>query len=319
MSKLLIVAEQRDNQLKKVTLSAITFAKKEGFSFDIIILGSSVESVAKELSEYGAKRVLYSSSPLFENFIAKTYAEAIHEVVVKNDYEYIVSTSTTTGKDFLPRVAVKLNAGMASDIIGAEKDGDSLLFKRPIWAGAAVALTEITTPYKVISVRVSAYPPAEKTTISPIESITLTKISTPNVKFISLQENKSTRPELTEAMAIVSGGKGLKSKENFNALLEPLADALAGAIGASRLAVDSGYATNDLQVGQTGKSVAPNLYIAVAISGAIQHLAGMKDSKVIVAINKDDEAPIFEVADYGFVGDAFTAIPKLTELIKSGK
>ncbi|MBN2694891.1 electron transfer flavoprotein subunit alpha/FixB family protein [bacterium] len=319
MSKILIIAEQRDNQLKKTTLSSISFAKKENLSFDILVLGSDVEGVAKELSEYGAERVLFSSSPLFQNFIAKTYAEAVYEVVTKNNYEYIVSTSTTTGKDFLPRVAAKLNAGMASDIIGTEKDGDSLLFKRPIWAGAAIALTEITTALKVVSVRVSAYSAAEKGDVSPIEGVTLSTISTPNVKFISLEENKSTRPELTEAMAIVSGGKGLKSKENFNSLLEPLADALSGAIGASRLAVDSGYAANDLQVGQTGKSVAPNLYIAVAISGAIQHLAGMKDSKVIVAINKDDEAPIFEVADYGLVEDAFSAVPKLTELINSGK
>jgi len=232
----------------------------------------------------------------------------------------VVTAATTTGKDFMPRVAAKLEAGMASDIVGTvEEDGD-LLFKRPIWAGSAIALTEVTTDKKVVTVRVSAFDSAlEVSETSEVSELSLEEDIESSVEFVSLVENESTRPELTDADVVVSGGRGLKTKEDFDNIMEGLADSLNAAIGASRAAVDAEYCSNDLQVGQTGKIVAPKLYMAVAISGAIQHLAGMKDSKTIVAINKDDEAPIFEVSDYGLVADAFVVVPQLVKMIKDNQ
>ncbi len=317
--KALVIAEHRNNNLKNSTLAAVTFAKSVADSFDILLLSNDVSILSDKLAKFGAETVHTIEDDEFENYLAQNYAAAVEEVVNSLDIDMVIAPATTTGKDFMPRVAAKLEAGMASDIIGtAEEDGE-LLFKRPIWAGSAIALTEITTDKKVVTVRVSAFDVAtESGDTSEIKEFSLEEDLDSDVEFVELVESESNRPELTDADVVVSGGRGLKSKEGFDEIMEGLADSLNAAIGASRAAVDAEYCSNDLQVGQTGKIVAPKLYMAVAISGAIQHLAGMKDSKTIVAINKDDEAPIFEVADYGLVADAFTVVPQLIDLIKKG-
>ena len=317
--KVLVIAEHRNNSLKNSTLSAIAFAKSVTDDFDILLLSNDVSVLSGKLAKFGAKTVHTVENDEFENYLAQNYTVAVAEAVESIEAEMVVTSATTTGKDFMPRVAAALEAGMASDIIGAvEEDGD-LLFKRPVWAGSAIALTEVTTEKKVVTVRVSAFDSAtEVDTTSVISELSLEEDLESGAEFVELNETVSSRPELTDANVVVSGGRGLKSKDGFDSIMESLADSLNAAIGASRASVDADYCSNDLQVGQTGKIVAPSLYIAVAISGAIQHLAGMKDSKTIVAINKDDEAPIFEVADYGLVADAFTVVPQLVEMIKKG-
>lgn len=317
--KALVIAEHRNNNLKNSTLSAITFAKSVADSFDILLLSNDVSVLSGKLAKFGAEVVHTIENDEFENYLAQNYANSVAEVVEDLDIDIVIAPATTTGKGFMPRVAAKLEAGMASDIIGTVEEDGELLFKRPIWAGSAIALTEITTDKKVVTVRVSAFDVAtEIDADSEIKEFSLEEDLESDVEFIELVEAESNRPELTDADVVVSGGRGLKSKDGFDEVMEGLADSLNAAIGASRAAVDAEYCNNDLQVGQTGKIVAPKLYIAVAISGAIQHLAGMKDSKTIVAINKDDEAPIFEVSDYGLVADAFTVVPELVDMIKKG-
>jgi len=317
--KALIIAEHRNNNLKNSTLAAITFAKSVADSFDILLLSNDVSVLSDKLAKFGAATVHTVEDDMFENYLAQSYAVATAEAAEELDIDIVIAPATTMGKDFMPRVAAKLEAGMASDIIGSLEEDGELLFKRPIWAGSAIALTSITTDKKIITVRVSAFDVAiEDGNTSEVKEFSPEEELESGAEFIELIENESSRPDLTDADVVVSGGRGLKSKEGFDDIMEGLADSLNAAIGASRAAVDAEYCSNDLQVGQTGKIVAPKLYIAVAISGAIQHLAGMKDSKTIVAINKDDEAPIFEVADYGLVADAFTVVPQLIDMIKKG-
>jgi len=318
--KILVIAEHRNNNFKNSTLSAISFAKSLTEDFDILLLSNDVSVLSGKLAKFGAKTVHTVESDEFENYLAGPYKTAIAEAVEALDIDMVVAAATTTGKGFMPGVAAKIEAGMASDIVGTvEEDGD-LLFKRPVWAGSAIALTELTTEKKVVTVRVSAFDSAlELDSVSTISELSLEEDLEADAEFIDLTESVSSRPELTDADIVVSGGRGLKSKEGFDDIMEGLADSLNAAIGASRAAVDSEYCNNDLQVGQTGKIVAPKLYMAIAISGAIQHLAGMKDSKTIVAINKDDEAPIFEVSDYGLVADAFVVVPELVKMIKDNQ
>jgi len=317
--KVLVIAEHRNNNFKNSTLAAITFAKSVADSFDILLLSNDVSVLSDKLAKYGAETVHTVEDDEFENYLAQNYSLAVSEAVEALDADMVVTAATTTGKDFMPRVAASLEAGMASDIVGTVEEDGELLFKRPVWAGNAIALTEVTTEKKVVTVRVSAFDSAEEDgNTSAISELSLEEDLESGAEFVELQESVSSRPELTDADVVVSGGRGLKSKEGFDSIMEGLADSLNAAIGASRASVDAEYCANDLQVGQTGKIVAPKLYMAIAISGAIQHLAGMKDSKTIVAINKDDEAPIFEVADYGLVEDVFVAVPKLVDLIKKG-
>jgi electron transfer flavoprotein alpha subunit len=229
----------------------------------------------------------------------------------------VVAAATAVGKDLLPRVAARIGAGMASEITAIV---DASTFKRPMYAGNAIATVKIESTPRVVSVRTTAFDAAAKGTAGAVEKLGITPDSNnTKMQFVEFAETKSDRPVLTEARIVCSGGRGLKNGENFTIYLEPLCDALGAAMGASRAAVDAGFVPNDLQVGQTGKVVAPQLYIAVGISGAIQHLAGMKDSKVIVAINKDEEAPIFQISDYGLVADLFKAVPELTEEVKKLK
>ncbi len=320
MANVLVVAEHVDGQLRKVTLSAITFAQEAaqltGGDVEVLVLGSGVDGVAEELSKYGVSRVLYADDAAFQNYLAEYYAPAIVACAQQTNATIVCSPASTTGKDLLPRVAAGLEAGMVSDAIDVFDDG-GMKFRRPLWAGNVITTVEVTTPNKVVSVRTTDYDSAEPTgDTAPVESWDAGLESRDDVEFVSFDQVKSERPELTDAEVVVAGGRGLKSGENFE-MITALADVLGGGVGATRAAVDSGFVPNDWQIGQTGKVVAPQLYFAIAISGAIQHLAGMKGSQNIVAINKDPDAPIFQVSDYGLVADAFEVVPELTEKLKS--
>jgi len=318
MSNVLVVAEHTHGKFPKTTLVGVTAAKtlaeKSGGKAIGVVLGKDIDALANELASYGID-VVAVDGPQFEHYVADTYTAAIADVAKQKNAEDVVATATAIGKDLMPRIAARLGAGMVSDISGIV---DGTTFVRPMWAGNLFATVKAEAAPRVISVRGTAFEPAAKGTAGSVEKAS-PSAGDGKTKFVEFAETKSDRPVLTEASIVCSGGRGLKNGENFTAYLEPLCDALGAAMGASRAAVDAGFVPNDLQVGQTGKVVAPRLYIAVGISGAIQHLAGMKDSKVIVAINKDEEAPIFQVADYGLVADLFKALPELTEEVKKLK
>ncbi len=322
MASVLVVAEVADGKVKKTTHSAITFAQKAaqalGGSFSILVIGAGSKGAAAELVGFGAKALLVADDASLAEYVAEKFAPTVAEAAKGHDV--VVATASSFGKDLMPRVAAKLGAGYAGDITELVAEGGALAYRRPMFAGNAFGLAKVQTPVHAVSVRQSAFQPAEPSGgTSPIETV---KVAAPSgasarVEFVGVETVKSERPELTEARVVVSGGRALK--ERFNEVLAPLADALGAAVGASRAACDAGYAPSDLQVGQTGKIVAPQLYFAIGISGAIQHLAGMKSSKVIVAINKDAEAPIFQVADYGLVADLFQAVPELVKQVQAAK
>ena len=307
---ILVIAEHDNNELKGSTLNTVTAASEIGGDITILVAGSNSSTVAEQASSIaGIKSVIHVDDPLYENFLAEDLGNLV--VAVADGFNYILAPATTFGKNFLPRVAAKLDVQQISDIISVE-DGNT--FKRPIYAGSCIATVKSSDSVKVITVRTTAFDASlmsdETATVdsgTPVDSLN-------NSSFVSDEIAESDRPELTAAEVIVSGGRALGSSENFK-IIEELADKLGAAVGASRAAVDAGYVPNDYHVGQTGKIVAPSLYIAIGISGAIQHLAGMKDSKVIVAINKDEDAPIFQIADYGLVGDLFEAVPELTNSV----
>ncbi len=322
MSNVLVVAEVAEGKLKKTTHSAVTFARDAaaalGGSFAILVIGEGAAGAAPDAAALGASKVLVADDSGLKSYLAERYAPTVAEV--GKDYAVVVGTASAYGKDLLPRVAARLSAGYAADISELIKDGGKLAYKRPMFAGNAYGICTISTPVQVVSVRQSAFTAAEPSGgASPIEKVAVVAPgkAAERVEFVSLDQAKNERPELTEARVVVSGGRALK--ERFNEVLAPLADTLNAAMGASRAACDAGYAPSDWQVGQTGKVVAPPLYFAIGISGAIQHLAGMKGSKVIVAINKDPDAPIFQVADYGLVADLFVAVPELTKAIEAAK
>ncbi|MDG1437936.1 MAG: FAD-binding protein [Emcibacteraceae bacterium] len=302
----LVFADHDNATLKESTLNTVTAAGNFGSDIHILVAGSNCSAVSEAASKVaGVTKVLVIDNPDYEHPLAEILAPLI--VSLSSDYDQVMVASTTTGKNFMPRVAALLDVAQISDIISVENEDT---FKRPIYAGNAIATVQSSDPKKLITVRTTAFAAADATSGSAsIEDISAG--DNPGLsKFVSAELSKSERPELTSAKIIISGGRGMGNGENFS-LIESVADKLGAAIGASRAAVDAGYVPNDYQVGQTGKIVAPDLYIAVGISGAIQHLAGMKDSKVIVAINKDEEAPIFQVADYGLVADLFDALPEL--------
>jgi len=314
MADILVVVEHHEGVFKKNTLSAISAAKVlvglTGGEVDALVLGDGVSAVADTVAGCGVRKVLLGEGAAFAKYLAVTYAQAVAQVVKEKGYGAVFAPASTFGKDFMPRLSGLLDAPLASDIVGLEKEGDALRVKRPMYAGNAIGMVEMVGSPLLLTVRQTAFDPAPMGGAkSPVEKVSVSA-DAGGTAFVSRQETKSERPELTEARVIVSAGRGIKAQENFK-MVEELADVLKAAIGASRAAVDAGWAPNDWQVGQTGKIVAPELYIALGISGAIQHLAGMKDSKVIVAINKDEEAPIFQVADYGLVGDIFKAVPEM--------
>ncbi len=306
----LVIAEHDNAELKPVTLVVVAAASAIGGDIDILVAGGGCSAVADEAAKIaGVSKVLLADNDAYTHQLAENIAPLVAELGA--GYTHVLAAHTTTGKNFLPRVAATLGVAQISDIIGVDSPDT---FKRPFYAGNAIATVKSSDAIKVVSVRGTAYDGVAadggSATIETVTSVHDAGLSS----FISEEIAKLERPELTAASIIISGGRGMQSGENFK-LLEGIADKLGAAIGASRAAVDAGFVPNDMQVGQTGKIVAPDLYIAVGISGAIQHLAGMKDSKVIVAINKDGDAPIFQIADYGLVADLFQALPELEALL----
>ncbi len=308
---ILVIAEHDNAVLAGATLNTVAAAQAIGGEIDLLVAGANCAAVAEAAAKVaGINKVLVADDAAYAHQLPENLAPLIVEVV-KKGYTYVLAPATTNGKNYLPRVAALLDVEQISDIIAVES-ADT--FKRPIYAGNAIATVQSSAPIKVITVRTTGFEPVAaeggSASIEAIPTVSAANLST----FISEEVAKSDRPELGSAKIVISGGRGMLSSDNFQ-MLYKLADKLGAAVGASRAAVDAGFVPNDLQVGQTGKIVAPQLYIAVGISGAIQHLAGMKDSKVIVAINKDPDAPIFQVADYGLVADLFEAVPELEKLV----
>ena len=304
----LLIAEHNNRELKPFTLNAITAASKVNEEVHVLVLGSKSDKVAKTVSEVSnVKKVIHINNPLYENYLAENYTSVI--IRLSKEYSHIMCSANTFGKNLMPRVAALLDVSQVSDIIKVISEDT---FLRPIYAGNAFATVKSTDKIKCITIRPTSFDSAPTSGGSAEILNGEVGVSSELTKFIKKEEIKSDRPELGTARVVISGGRGMQSGENFK-LITAVADKLNAAIGASRAAVDAGYITNDHQVGQTGKVVVPDLYIAVGISGAIQHLAGMKESKVIVAINKDGEAPIFSIADYGLEADLFDALPKFLE------
>ena len=306
----LVIAEHNNQELKPVTLNTVTAALELDQDLHILVAGSNCSAIAESAAKIeGISKVILTDSVEYENCLAENISILISKI--SGDYDFILAPTTTNGKNVMPRVAALLDVCQISDV-SAVVSSDT--FQRPIYAGNCIATVQSNDPKKVITVRTTGFDPANAE-LGAAEIITLQEVNDAGIsQFVKEEIAQSDRPELTAADVIISGGRGMQNGENFS-LLEGVADKLGAAIGASRAAVDSGFVPNDYQVGQTGKIVAPDLYIAVGISGAIQHLAGMKDSKVIVAINKDEDAPIFQVADYGLVADLFEAMPELESKI----
>jgi electron transfer flavoprotein alpha subunit len=317
MAGTLVVAEISEGAVRKSTHSAIAFARQLGAPFSILALGEGAQSASRELTAFGAQNVLVCDDPGLAHNVCERIAPTVAKIVQEAGYDTVAVTATAFGKDLAPRVAAKLGAGYAPDINLLRVEGTKRSYRRPMYAGNVFGWLEIQTATHVVSVRQTEFAPAQPSGgASPVQVVGRAPddAAASRVEFLKLESAKSERPDLGEARVVVSGGRALK--EHFNQVLEPLADALRAALGASRAACDAGYAPPELQVGQTGRTVAPQLYVAIGISGAIQHIAGMKASKFIVAINKDADAPIFQIADYGLVADLFVAVPELVQELK---
>ncbi|MCO4759411.1 MAG: FAD-binding protein [Oceanospirillaceae bacterium] len=305
---ILVIAEHDNSTLKGATLNAVTAATQMGGDLHVLVAGAGCGAVAEEAAKVaGVSKVLVADAAAYEHQLAENMSKLVAEL--GKDYSHIVAPATTTGKNFLPRVSALLDVAQISEITAVESENT---FQRPIYAGNAIATVQSLDSIKVITVRGTAFDAAAAEGGSAAVEAVGTVHDAGISSFVGEEVAVSDRPELTAAKVVISGGRGMGNGENFS-MLETIADKLGAAVGASRAAVDAGFVPNDMQVGQTGKIVAPELYIAVGISGAIQHLAGMKDSKIIVAINKDEEAPIFSVADYGLVADLFEAVPELEQ------
>ena len=310
----LLLAETSNGKLNESTAKALTVAKALGEPIHILVAGENVEQAAEAAAKLnGVEKVLVADDQAYAHDLAEPFAALL--VALAPNYAVLAAAATSTGKNVMPRAAALLDVMQISDIVKVIAPDT---YERPIYAGNAIETVQSADKWKVVTIRTAAFPPSGGGGTAQIEII-----ATPTVPALSWFKDEtlaqSERPELAAARIVISGGRGMRNAQNFKALIEPIADKLGAAIGASRAAVDAGFAPNDWQVGQTGKIVAPDLYIAVGISGAIQHLAGMKESKVIVAINKDEDAPIFQIADYGLVGDLFEILPKLNEaLAKAG-
>jgi electron transfer flavoprotein alpha subunit len=317
--KVLAFAEARDRKFKKSAFETVQasrdIADKLGSEFVALVIGSGIEAVAGELGKYGAMRVIAVDDPGLAKHSNTAYAKIIAEVAKKEGAGYVFLSASQMGKDLAPRVAIKLEAGLAADCIAISMEGSDIVATRPVYAGKALIDVKVNTPTKVYTLRPNVFTakPIEGTAAVEKASVALTPDDFGSV--VSEVKVTEGRPDVTEADIVVSGGRGLKGPENFH-LIENLADVLGAGVGASRAVVDAGWRPHDEQVGQTGKTVSPTMYIACGISGAVQHLAGMSSSKYIVAINKDKDAPIFQVADYGIVGDVFEILPELTEQLK---
>jgi len=313
--KILIYAEHREGQLRKITYENITLARRLGQPFEVLIIGSGTDGFAEQLGKYGAQQVLVYKNDKLGSYSADGYAKLVAQAVQERNADVLLMGATATGKDLGPRVAARLNAAMATDCTKVELDGDDLKLVRPMYAGKVHATIRLTSAVKVVTVRPNVYAAEEAPATAAVEAqdVEVADFKTVVKEIISGAKGKL---DVTEADIIVSGGRGMKGPENWH-LIEGLAELLGAATGASRAAVDAGWRPHDEQVGQTGKTVSPSLYIAVGISGAIQHLAGMSSSKYIVAINKDPDAPIFKVADYGIVADLFDVVPRMIDELKA--
>ncbi len=320
MGNILVFIEHAKGDFKKSNGAAITAARElaqhAGGEVHFAILGPEAGTAAEAAKAFGPTKIHTAEHDGLASYLAQPYAKVLADIAQADSATHVVAAATATGKDLLPRVAARLGAGMASDIVAVV---DAKTYKRPMWAGSVIGTVEITTDAQVITVRGTDFAPAEPADgAGAVESFGADPGES-KMSFVRFDAVKSERPDLAEAGVVVSGGRGLKGEDGFKTYIEPLADLFNAAIGATRAVVDAGWLANDLQVGQTGKVVAPDLYFAVGLSGAIQHVAGMKGSKVIVAINKDEEAPIFSVADYGLVADLTKVVPELVEEIKKAR
>jgi electron transfer flavoprotein alpha subunit len=318
MPRTLIIAETAGAIVRKSTYSALGFGKHLGVPFDVLVIGAGVRAAADDLLPYGAATILVCDDATLAGSLCERVGPTVARLVAERNYDTVAVAASAFGKDLAPRVAAKLGAGYAPDVNRVEISGSSRRYRRSMYSGSVFGWLEIVTERHVVSVRQSEFAAPEATS-SPanVEIVALAPPDTAaqRIEWIETQHKKSERPDLAEARVVVAGGRALK--EQFGAMLDPLADALGAAVGASRAACDAGYAPSELQVGQTGRTVAPDLYFAIGISGAIQHVVGMKASKFIVAINKDAEAPIFQIADFGLVQDLFLAVPELTRELKA--
>jgi electron transfer flavoprotein alpha subunit len=320
MNDVLVVAEHAAGALRKATLHALAagreLARRTGGKLHAALLGAGVRPLADELARHGAEVHVADAAALAQP-LAEAHAPVLAALARQAGAGFVGAAATAFGKDLLPRVAALLDAGMATEVLGFGGEGAAVTFRRPMWAGNVLAEVEIATAVKVFTVRATEFAPSAPDGAGAVKELAAAvDPGALKTRYVGFEEVKSARPELTEARAVVAGGRGTKG--DFKAV-EALADELGAAVGATRAAVDAGWVPNDWQVGQTGKVVAPELYVAAGISGAIQHLAGMKGSKVIVAVNKDPEAPIFQIADYGLVGDLFKVLPELAAKVKAGR
>ena len=314
----LILIEHDRRQVKRPSLHAVTAARQLGGEYALLLIGSGLDEMAKSLTGYGASAVLVADDASLAEPLADRYAKVIVDACQKIGATTLLATSSTFSKDILPRAAALLDAPMLTDVVAIEEKDGAISYRRPVSAGSMLATVQLQGDKSVLTIRAAAFDaPQDAAASSPVESLAVDAASLPNgMQFVSREERVSDRPDLTEARVVIGGGRPLKDKESFDRLVGGLADILGGAIGATRAAVDTGLAPNDYQIGQTGKVIAPELYIALGISGAIQHLAGIKDSRVIVAINKDPDAPIFQMATYGLVGDVHQIVPQLIEALR---
>ncbi|HEU0208370.1 MAG TPA: electron transfer flavoprotein subunit alpha/FixB family protein [Candidatus Udaeobacter sp.] len=318
MAESLILIEHDRQQVKRTSLHAITLARQISGEYALLVLGHDLDEIGRSLASLGATCVIVVDDPALAEPLADRYAKVIAEVAQKRGTTTLLASSSTFSKDILPRAAALLDAPMVTDVVAIEKVDDSITYRRPISAGSMFAAVKMEGDRRVLTARPTAFEaPVADAPPCPIDRFAFDAASLPSgIRFVSREERKSDRPDLTEARVVVSGGRPLKDKDTFECLVGGLADSLGAAVGATRAAVDAGMAPNDYQIGQTGKIVAPELYIALGISGAIQHLAGIKDSRIIVAINKDPDAPIFQMATYGLVGDVHQIVPQLIESIR---
>jgi electron transfer flavoprotein alpha subunit len=322
MVKTLVLIEHDRRYVKRPSLHGITLARQLGGEYALLVLGQGLDEIAASLVSYGASVVVLADDPALAEPLADRYATVIAEAARKYDAKTVLGVSSTFSKDVLPRLAALLDVPMVTDVLAIEQKNGSTSYVRPVNAGSMLATVKLESDRCVLTARATAFevPAVNATMACPIERLEFDVTMLPNgMQFISREQRVSGRPDLTEAAVVICGGRPLKDKETFERLVGGLADALGGAIGATRAAVDAGMAPNDYQVGQTGKIIAPQLYIGIGISGAIQHMAGIKDSRVIVAINKDPDAPIFQVATYGLVGDLHQIVPQLIEALPRGE
>jgi electron transfer flavoprotein alpha subunit len=320
MAKVLVIAEQRDSKLKKTTFELIGASAAAGNETHVLLLGEGIDGLAKELGQYGASQVHVASNAGLKFYTAEAYAQVSLQVVKALNPDVVLAAHSPTGRDFMPKLAARLNVGLATDCISLKFEGSGIVARRPVYAGKATVEVEfLGSGPRLATVRANALgiPKADPSKSAAIQNVAVS-LSNVTTQVTEVVQGQAGRPDVTEASTVISGGRSLKNADNFK-LLEEVADTIGAAVGASRAAVDAGFRPHRDQVGQTGKVVSPNLYIACGISGAIQHLAGMRTSKVIVAINTDPEAPIFQVADYGVVGDLFAVAPLLKDEFKKLK